>query len=43
MENAEEQNVAVDKVNEAVNLGGNIELVGFKQVSLGRIQLHTTN
>lgn len=33
---AEEQNVA-DKVNEAVSLGGNIELVGFKQVSLADV------
>jgi len=42
---AEEQNTAVnkenesvvDKVNESVNLGGNIELVGFKQVSLADV------
>jgi hypothetical protein len=33
---AEEQN-AVDKVNESVFLGGNIELVGFKQVSLADV------
>jgi len=47
MDNAEEQNVAnveqnvasaaVDKVNESVSLGGNIELVGFKQVSLADV------
>lgn len=37
MANAEEQNTAVDKVNEAVSLGGNIELVGFKQVSLADV------
>lgn len=39
MENAEEQNVAdiVDKVNESVSLGGNIELIGFKQVSLADV------
>jgi ribosome-associated translation inhibitor RaiA len=37
MENAEEQNTAVDKVNEAVSLGGNIELVGFKQVSMADV------
>jgi hypothetical protein len=41
MENAEEQNIAVDnvvdKVNESVSLGGNIELVGFKQVSLADV------
>jgi len=36
MENAEEQNV-VDKVNESVSLGGNIELIGFKQVSLADV------
>jgi|WetSurMetagenome_2_1015567.scaffolds.fasta_scaffold206241_2 hypothetical protein len=37
---AEEQNTAeqsVDKVNESVSLGGNIELVGFKQVSLADV------
>jgi hypothetical protein len=37
MENAEEQNTVVDKVNESVNLGGNIELIGFKQVSLADV------
>jgi len=41
MENAEEQNTAVDKtvdkVNESVSLGGNIELIGFKQVSLADV------
>ena len=37
MENAEEQNTVVDKVNESVNLGGNIELVGFKQVSMADV------
>jgi hypothetical protein len=37
MENAEDQNTAVDKINESVSLGGNIELVGFKQVSLADV------
>ena len=37
MENAEEQNTAVDKVYESVSLGGNIDLVGFKQVSLADV------
>ncbi|MGV8086417.1 MAG: hypothetical protein ACP5N1_02180 [Candidatus Woesearchaeota archaeon] len=37
MDNAEEQNTVVDKVNESVSLGGNIELVGFKQVSLADV------
>lgn len=37
MENAEEQNTVADKVNESVSLGGNIELVGFKQVSLADV------
>lgn len=31
------ENVAIDKVNESVSLGGNIELVGFKQVSLADV------
>jgi hypothetical protein len=33
-ENAEKN---LDKVNESLNLGGNIELVGFKQVSLADV------
>jgi ribosome-associated translation inhibitor RaiA len=38
---AVEQNTAVDKVedkvNDSVSLGGNIELIGFKQVSLADV------
>lgn len=42
---AEDQNTAepnivessIDKVNESVSLGGNIELVGFKQVSMADV------
>jgi hypothetical protein len=34
-QNTAEQNV--DKVNESVSLGGNIELIGFKQVSLADV------
>jgi len=37
MENAENPSAAVDKVNESVSLGGNIELIGFKQVSLADV------
>ena len=37
MEHAEEQNTVVDKINESVSLGGNIELIGFKQVSFADV------
>ena len=36
-DNVNIDNVSVDKVNEKLSLGGNIDLVGFKQVSMSEV------
>ena len=36
-ENDKANEVPNDKVNEALNLGGNIQLVGFKQISMSEV------
>jgi hypothetical protein len=36
-DNVNVENVNTDKVNEKLSLGGNIELVGFKQISMSEV------